>query len=71
MTMDPTTAAMAAAYGYNGTTQFALGLNDAHGQDAHQSPNEVISSFVKIIIYLSIKSGKCEIILLCSHISSS
>ena len=55
--MDPTTAAMAAAYGFNGTTQFALGLNDAHGQDAHQSPNEVISSFVKIIIYLSIKSG--------------
>ena len=52
MTMDPTTAAMAAAYGFNGATQFALGLNDALGQDAHQSPNEVISSFVKIIMYI-------------------
>ena len=36
MTMDPTTAAMAAAYGFNGTTQFAQGLDDAH-----QTPNEV------------------------------
>ena len=36
MTMDPTTAAMAAAYGFNGTAQFALGLDDAH-----QTPNEV------------------------------
>ena len=36
MTMDPTTAAMAAAYGFNGATQFAQGLDDAH-----QTPNEV------------------------------
>ena len=34
--MDPTTAAMAAAYGFNGATQFAQGLDDAH-----QTPNEV------------------------------
>ena len=41
--MDPTTAAMAAAYGYTGTiptTQFAHGL-DAHGIDGHQPSDEV------------------------------
>ena len=42
--MDPTTAAMAAAYGYTGgpipTTQFAHGL-DAHGIDGQQPSDEV------------------------------
>ena len=52
MSMDPTTAAMAAAYGYTGTiptTQFAHGIDahqPAHGLDAHQPSNEVRNSYI-------------------------